>query len=473
MNREDLYQTIGQADERLLERSQRNRYRRQPSWWMRAAAAVLIAAVAVSGWLYASNPSFFTTAYAINEAVYPQMASYPDQMSPFFEQQFDAWQSSVQAQKQPSGYANGLENFFESSIRQTLSGEEGENKVYAPLSAYMTLGMLAELTGGESRGQILSLLGTDSIEALRSQAYAVWNGQYRNDGATTCILANSVWLNEGISFIPETMERLADTYYASSYQGEMGSDGFHKALQGWLDEQTGGLLKEQTQNAAFDAETVLALASAMHYQAKWANGFSKENTTPDVFHSLSGDMTCDFMHSQGQETYYWAEQFGAVAQPLENGGGTMWFILPDEGVRVQELLQTDELMEFLRSNGKWENRKTLKINLSVPKFDISSQTDLREVFKSLGVTDVFDQKTADFSAMTNMKDIFVSKASHGVRVAIDEEGVTAAAYTAMYFAGAAPPPEDEMDFVLDRPFLFVVTSDDGLPLFAGSVYRPE
>ena len=163
----------------------------------------------------------------------------------------------------------------------------------------------------------------------------------------------------------------------------------------------------------------------------------------------------------------------SVAQPLENGGGTMWFILPDEGVRVQELLQTDELMEFLRSNGKWENRKTLKINLSVPKFDISSQTDLREVFKSLGVTDVFDQKTADFSAMTNMKDIFVSKASHGVRVAIDEEGVTAAAYTAMYFAGAAPPPEDEMDFVLDRPFLFVVTSDDGLPLFAGSVYRPE
>ena len=137
---------------------------------MRAAAAVLFGAVAVRGWLYASNPSFFTTAYAINEAVYPQMASYPDQMSPFFEQQFDAWQSSVQAQKQPSGYANGLENFFESSIRQTLSGEEGENKVYAPLSAYMTLGMLAELTGGESRGQILSLLGTDSIEALLSQA---------------------------------------------------------------------------------------------------------------------------------------------------------------------------------------------------------------------------------------------------------------------------------------------------------------
>ena len=52
-------------------------------------------------------------------------------------------------------------------------------------------------------------------------------------------------------------------------------------------------------------------------------------------------------------------------------------------------------------------------------------------------------------------------------VAIDEEGVTAAAYTAMSASDAAMPPEDEVDFVLDRPFLFVLTNEDGLPLFAG------
>ena len=59
-----------------------------------------------------------------------------------------------------------------------------------------------------------------------------------------------------------------------------------------------------------------------------------------------------------------------------------------------------------------------------------------------------------------------------MRVAVDEEGVTAAAYTVMAMSGSGMPPEDEMDFTVDRPFLFAITSDDGLPLFVGSVYQP-
>lgn len=59
------------------------------------------------------------------------------------------------------------------------------------------------------------------------------------------------------------------------------------------------------------------------------------------------------------------------------------------------------------------------------------------------------------------KEIFVSTVQHDVRVAIDEEGVTAAAYTVMAMSGAGAPPDDEIDFVLDRPFLFALTSPDG------------
>ena len=54
----------------------------------------------------------------------------------------------------------------------------------------------------------------------------------------------------------------------------------------------------------------------------------------------------------------------------------------------------------------------------------------------------------------------------------DEEGVTAAAYTVLPMAGAARPPEDEIDFVVDRPFIFVITGEDGLPLFAGVINQP-
>lgn len=151
----------------------------------------------------------------------------------------------------------------------------------------------------------------------------------------------------------------------------------------------------------------------------------------------------------------------------------MWFLLPDDGVAMDDLLADEQTMEFLNSNGNRENSKHLIVNMSVPKFDVVSDLDLRDGLNALGITGVFDATVADFSPMTSkVAEIFLSKADHAARVAIDEEGVTAAAYTVMMMAGAAAPPEEEMDFVLDRPFLFAITGADGLPLFVGVVNRP-
>lgn len=446
--------------------------RKKPRW-MIALAGLLI--VAVAGGIVLGGGGHLPTAsgYAIREAVYPEMAAYPDESSPDFERQYDAWWESVRAQRRPEGYADGLNHFWSESIPQFLAGEEGENKVYSPLNVYLALGMLAELTDGDSRQQILDLLGEDSMGNLRTQAEAVWNAQYRNDGATTCILASSLWLDEDVQFVSRTLQRLADTYYASSYRGAMGSEEFNKELQNWINRQTGGLLTEQTQTIRLDADTVLALATTIQYHARWAGTFDETLTAPGNFHGTDGDVACDFMHDRSLGTYYWGEHFGAVARPLENGGGTMWIILPDEGISLQQLLGEEETMEFLLCKGDWTDSKYLNINLSLPRFDVSSQTDLCDGLQALGVTDVFDETRADFSPMAaNPQGIYLSQAKHGVRVAVDEEGVTAAAYTVMAMSGSGMPPEDEMDFTVDRPFLFAITSDDGLPLFVGSVYQP-
>ena len=69
-------------------------------------------------------------------------------------------------------------------------------------------------------------------------------------------------------------------------------------------------------------------------------------------------------------------------------------------------------------------------------------------------------------------DWYTSFYQHQSRVTIDEDGCTAVAYTVLLTDGAAPPPEDEVDFVADRPFLFVISYEDDLPLFAGVVNQP-
>lgn len=425
--------------------------------------------------------------YCVARAEYPEMAAYPDESKYFdskgyfdddaFSREYHEWREDKNAQRdQYEGYQEGLAGFLTASIKEFLSGTGGENRAYSPLNVYMALAMLAEITDGSSRGQILALLGKEDMDSLRTQARAIWNANYSDDGALTSVLASSLWLNESVSFQQAAMDSLAENYYASSFRGRMGSAEFDKALQSWLDEQTGGLLAEQSKNVKMRPETVLALATTVYFKGKWSSEFSKGSTKEGLFHLANtdgGSVSCDFMHKSGSRTYYWGDKFSSVSLGFE-GGGSMCFLLPDEGVSVDELLADGQTMRFILERNDWENAKQLIVNMSVPKFDIASELDLKSGLMELGVTDVFDPMLSDFSPMTTDADgIFLDKAQHAARVTIDEEGCTAAAYTVMMNAGTAMPPDEEVDFVLDRPFLFVLTSLDGLPLFAGVVNDPS
>lgn len=422
------------------------------------------------------------------EAVYPEMAPYPNEEeyvdkktgefdSNGFSEVYDAWWEEKREKRNlPEECAVGLKPFFASSIRRFLTqeepGQEGQNRICSPLNLYMALTMVAEITDGNSRQQILDLLGSDSVESLRAQAEQVWNANYCRDGAVTSLLANSLWLDEDIRFKEEVLKSLADHYHASSFWGKMGSEELDERMQAWLNEQTEDLLKEQASGVHMTQDTLMALASTIYFRAKWSDEFSESQTREETFHGPQGDTACDFMHQGGSGTYYWGDKFGAVNKHLQESGG-MWLILPDEGVTPEEVLREDEVMRLFLSGDEWADQKSLIINLAMPKFDVASDMDLKDGLWDLGITDVFDEEKSDFTPLVDdMGGLFISKASHAARVAVDEKGCIAAAYTVMAVAGAGMPPEEEMDFVLDRPFIFVITSDSGLPLFAGIVNEP-
>ena len=116
-----------------------------------------------------------------------------------------------------------------------------------------------------------------------------------------------------------------------------------------------------------------------------------------------------------------------------------------------------------------------KLIWSVPKFDVSTDLELTDALKALGVSDVFDFDRADFSPLVDFdrfdKAVAVTQVQHAARVKIDEKGCEAAAFTAITAECTSAMPEElpviEMD--MDRPFAFLITGVDGLPLFVGTV----
>ena len=403
----------------------------------------------------------------------PNYADYSNRTQ--YHMDYAVWNANQKEQyDQPMGYANSLTSFFQTSITQFLQGEG--NPTYSPVNVYLAMAMLAETAHGNSRKQILDLFGLDTIDQLRAQATYVWNAHYCNDKRTTLKLNNSLWLDDAYTFKQATADRLAETYYASSFSGDLSTDEANQKLRAWLNQNTAGLLQEQAKKVEFskDPKTVFALASTIYFSAAWEDEFNKSLTKDATFHSLQGDRIVPFMNKKlSQYNGYWGENFFAVSLKL-SGNNKMWLILPDEGHTVEEILKSNAYLQMTMHPDTWEDKRNYdEINLSLPKFNVTSQQDLIAGMKAMGVTDVFDTRTSDFSSLTDKPLVCVSQINHAARVSIDETGCFGAAFTVIEAPGYAAPIEKEIiDFVLDRPFLFVVSSRDNLPLFAGIVNEP-
>lgn len=364
--------------------------------------------------------------------------------------------------------------FLQRSTGEILGSAGNENRVWSPVSGYIALAMLAETTGGNSRAQILDLLGAEDTEELRHMVDALWETCYEDSSQGVSILANSLWLDKDLSFNQEVMDILAQYHHASVYQGELSSRRTAKDINAWLNNATKDHLDSARPVSPMSEEGALALISTVYFRAKWSDQFSRLNNTRDTFHAPGGDMACTYMNEKQRQTnYYWGESYGAVSLGLENGC-RMWLILPDEDKTTDDVLQEGEYLQMIvdKTAGTWEKVKYMKVNLSVPKFDVQADTDLRTSLSTLGVTEIFGSQ-ADFSpVLSGDNPIFVTGAEQSTRVSIDEEGVVAASRTIFFGAGAAEPPEEIIDFILDRPFVFLIAGAEGQILFAGVVNRP-
>ena len=409
---------------------------------------------------------------AIVEAVYPERKLLGST---------EWWDDLNYLRQQMMDTAPDLNSFYSATVKSMLTGSVSENRVYSPLNIYIALGMLSELTDGNSRAQLLDLLGVKDIARLRQNVNALWNSHYVLDGNTVSVLANSLWLRNDMDYIQPTLDLLAEKYYASSYHGEMGTEEYDQMLRNWINAQTGDLLTDQTDALKMLDNTVLTLVSTINFSSGWVDAFKEENTAPGVFHSPKGDLECDFMHQTLLDHYYDGEQFSSMSLNFVASGYSMSFILPDEGVSVDELLASEEFSSFLCGQEDPNKSFEARIKLSLPKFDVVSDIDLIDQLKALGVTDVFNAQISDFTPMTNdLHDIFVSEAKHAARVSVDEKGCVAVAYTLVSIATGGASDPINVDFTLDRPFIFAINgqsyssgmSRHNTLLFVGVVNMP-
>lgn len=369
---------------------------------------------------------------------------------------------------------DAFRSFTEQTARALLSGTD--NTVVSPANLYLALAMLSETTDGESRAQLLSLLGLDDTAEAQGAGNYIWRNLYGETSTGGTQLASSLWLSDRVPYNEETLETLAQQYLASTFSAPMGEKKTDSAIAEWINENTGGLLDSAAGGIETKPKTVMLLLTTLYFKDQWRDEFWANATKKDTFTAANGaQQTVDFMHlTQDRASYYRGENY-TVAELRFQGGQAMRFLLPDEGTSLERLLAGGSAAGGLLGYDMGVSLPSGKLIWSVPKFDVSADLELTDALKALGVSDVFDFDRADFSPLVDFdrfdKAVAVTQVQHAARVKIDEKGCEAAAFTAVRGDAQSAAPEDlpviEMD--LNRPFAFMITGVDGLPLFVGTV----
>lgn len=417
---------------------------------------------------------------------YPERLEYPDFDTSYYNDnelyneyqlKYSYWQHENRERRESAKDTSVSRKFYKNTIRTILSANDNENTVYSPMSLYLALSMLAECTDSESRQEILSLLDVKSINSLRNSASVLWKSNYRLDKTTQSMLASSIWMDKSIKFKKDTIDTLANSYYAECFREKLSDPETKEKIAAWINSRTGGLLEEAADKIQPE-NSIFLIYSTLYFKGRWMDEFNPKNNESRVFHSPNGDITAEFMYQYKMYgPYYYGEDYAAVCQQFSQGGN-MWFILPDEDKSINEVLESGEYLDMIAEAGNtsindtWKKQKRMIVELYLPKFDISSDSNLSDSLKALGMESVFSLDKADFTPLTS-NDAYLDKVRQAARVTIDEEGCTAAAFTEEALCGAAAPPKDMIELVLDRPFIYVIQSDTGEILFTGTVYNPN
>lgn len=357
-------------------------------------------------------------------------------------------------------------NGFSCETAYELLKEEG-NTCYSPISLYYALAAAAEGAKGQTRDEILELLGESDTDVLSAQCHNLYNILFKDNEIGKLLMKDSVWIDDSFEIDSGYTDRLADKYYTESYHGDFASQDMADAMKQWIKDNTGGM----DMDIEPDADKVLAILNTVYFSDQWIDKFEKRLTKKDEFHmSDGGTVECEFMNS-AYASHYYMKGDGYTRSTLSfKNSGSMYFVLPDEGVDVRSLVDSPEKIH----NVLFEGDGTMgEVIWKVPKFSYDTELELNDTLKKLGVTTCFTGD-ADFSGMGTLKsgeNVFVSDVKQNSHIELDENGVTASAFTEIGYAGAALP-DGRAEMVLDRPFLYAIVNEKGVIIFIGICDNP-
>lgn len=359
---------------------------------------------------------------------------------------------------------------FMKNMHRVFLNSGNENSLCSPIAAFLILSVLAVASDDEIREEILNTLGIKDIDTLKDIAEAACLESSFTDDTYTQIARTSVWVKDGIKVSYPLLLEFARYFNTDSFYCEMGSDSADEELRSWLSEYTGGLLDEMTGEFSLPADSIIDIISTIYYKASWFRELD-EDEDKLLFHGTKSDARVTSFSDYIRGDVFYGNGFSLVESELK--AGKMLFILPDsKDISVEQVMNDDDLFRILEKGWYYEKKEDALITLRVPEFDESSSGNIKDKFKELGLSKIFDPNINSASNLNmSATPLYVDDVISAARIKVNHIGVEAAACIEMRlgFGCAMPMKPKEIEFILDRPFGYVLIGAGRVPIMSGII----
>ncbi len=360
------------------------------------------------------------------------------------------------------------------------NGLKDTNYMISPTSFRAALALAVSGADNDTKDELLKAMGFGSVDEMTEwydsvlasvNNYKTWLESTKNDSEENrdffepdvpspdgaFDIQNSIWRNT------KSEGKLSEKYIKSVNEKfgatakNVSSDKITDTVNSWIKENTKGLIPSISDDLSY---ADLILVNTIYLKTAWQNDFYEGATQEGDFKTISGDtVKKDFMRQQDRFKYYEDEKGKFVVLPM-NGGINAVFILGDVNDVISKI-----------PKASYE-----EVSVKLPKFETEtslSEHQLIDFCKDRGANKAFTSE-ADFSIMSDEAAFFISDIIQKTKISVDEEGIEAAAATAVMMELTSALTESEpKEFTADRPFKYMILTESETPelLFYGQLVK--
>jgi serine protease inhibitor len=366
----------------------------------------------------------------------------------------------------------GSAKFAVRLLQQVLEKRPNDNFCVSPLDVQLGLSLL--LNGLQAQGyqEVADALGYGELPLEEVNAFqrAVWEQVHAEGDAYEVRQALALYTVAPHRWTAAVKQQAQGWYPAAFYELESASLPQQIGqVQSWLQEQTKNrvALSPELWGQIAAYPTLAGVVSALFLKAEWEQPLGI--APPIEFRTADGrKRSVDAMARRYERLPYLEERdFEAVALPYRGGQLRFYLFLPREGVSLRQWVRQLDAARWRAWRKQFKERE---VELHMPKFEITSEHDLRDPLQQIGVRQIF--RDGGLRGVIEGAETagYIGLWAQQATVRVDERGTEAAAGSAIT---AFVLDYGTVQMRVDRPFLFAIVHEPTeLILFIGVVHAP-